>query len=573
MRGKIKDKLMGFISIFAMLLAMCFIISVPQGHAALSFTEQTDADFDIDEDVLDVAMGDLDADGLNDVAAIVKTGSTYKVRIWENTSSAGNASFAASNVVYSSASRVLNKILLANLNSATNANTQNDIIVCANYDGATSNQQILIWKNPGKDAGTVFADSWNTGSPNAMFGGVTSNINDIAAGELDGDSGDNYVDLVSANGASVIARQNPSDSAADPYSAGNWTTSSTLTGSKNNVTAVAIGHINGTNDSYKDVVIAYNSVATTANLVAYKNPTTGAYSGNWTTAKTFAGVGDTSTRYTSLVIANREGSGDTDPGDGDIFTTRGQADTASQEKAVKVRKNPHGSDPFTAGTWTTETIVSTTSTNAYLYNEVALGDFTPDSNKYPDVVWGVDANGDALAITEAEESTSASAYGNAFTPGGLNAVSCKTVATGFVEEAVSGNGKIDFIAGYTSDGDVGQEIRVWRNDAGTTNATLKAKSFKAEKKAKKIALRWTTASETDSASFTVLRSEDNGATYDVTVGSVDAKGQGGSGAKYNLSDSDVTRGKTYNYKLQEIDLSSNTSDLATLKVKYKKAKK
>jgi len=568
MRGKIKDKLMSFISIFAMLLAMCFIISVPQGHAALSFTEQTDADFNINENVLDATLGDLDNDGLNDVIALTESGGTYRIRIWENTSSAGTATFNASNVVYSTASRVLNKVIVANLNSATNANTQNDIIACANYDSVTANQQIMVWKNPGKAAGTVFAASWNGGSPNAMFGGSTSHISDIAAGELDGDSGNNYVDLVSANGASAIIRQNPSDSAADPYTGGNWTTSGELTGSKTNVTTVAIGHIDGTNDTFKDVAIGYNNGSAAA-LIAYQNPAASIYTGNWTTSATIAALaGTATTRITGIVIANRNGPEVTDPNDCDIFWTRGDSAVSSQEKSLKVKTNPGGTTPF-AGVWGTTTIETQTSTNGYYFNEVALGDFTPDSNKYPDVVYAVDSNGDTEPITKGEEGNT---YANTFTPS-LAAVSGKTVATGFIDEAVSGNGKIDFIAGFTTDGGAEQEIRVWRNDAGTTAATLKPKSFKAEPKAKKIVLRWVTSSEVDSASFTVLRSEDGGTTYDVTVGSVNANGESPSGAKYNLTDSNVERGKIYYYKLQEIDLSTSTTDLATLKVKYKKAKK
>ncbi len=71
-----------------------------------------------------------------------------------------------------------------------------------------------------------------------------------------------------------------------------------------------------------------------------------------------------------------------------------------------------------------------------------------------------------------------------------------------------------------------------------------------------VVLNWTTASEIDNAGFNIYRSEtENGEYVKINAALIPAQGIATEGASYKFVDWSVQRGKTYYYKLEDIDLS------------------
>ena len=81
-------------------------------------------------------------------------------------------------------------------------------------------------------------------------------------------------------------------------------------------------------------------------------------------------------------------------------------------------------------------------------------------------------------------------------------------------------------------------------------------SFDAQGAWRRIILNWTTASEKDNAGFNIYRSEtENGEYVKINAALIPAQGIATEGASYKFVDWSVERGKTYYYKLEDIDLS------------------
>jgi hypothetical protein len=78
--------------------------------------------------------------------------------------------------------------------------------------------------------------------------------------------------------------------------------------------------------------------------------------------------------------------------------------------------------------------------------------------------------------------------------------------------------------------------------------------FKAKNVGNHILLEWKTASEIDNAGFHTWRKEKKDAEYTrITEFIIPAEGGATWGAKYSYKDVKVTPGKTYYYKLEDID--------------------
>jgi hypothetical protein len=84
---------------------------------------------------------------------------------------------------------------------------------------------------------------------------------------------------------------------------------------------------------------------------------------------------------------------------------------------------------------------------------------------------------------------------------------------------------------------------------------IQLSSFTATPGARKITLKWTTASEIDNAGFNLYRAESTDSEYiKINSSLIPAQGSPISGAAYNYIDNDVQNRKTYYYKLEDIDL-------------------
>ncbi|MBI5375432.1 MAG: SBBP repeat-containing protein [Candidatus Schekmanbacteria bacterium] len=100
-------------------------------------------------------------------------------------------------------------------------------------------------------------------------------------------------------------------------------------------------------------------------------------------------------------------------------------------------------------------------------------------------------------------------------------------------------------------------------------------SFTADLKNKKVLLTWQTATEIDNLGFNVLRSESESGPYTkINKKLIKSKGSSTKGASYKLKDKNIEAGKTYWYKLEDID--SNTGpaqhDAVKVEVTAKKVK-
>ncbi|MBI5374272.1 MAG: SBBP repeat-containing protein [Candidatus Schekmanbacteria bacterium] len=145
-----------------------------------------------------------------------------------------------------------------------------------------------------------------------------------------------------------------------------------------------------------------------------------------------------------------------------------------------------------------------------------------------------------------------------------------------------------FIAGYTSasdfqttegaydrsyNGEYDVFVSKYRiGDDIPTAITLS--SFAANQKGKKVSIKWETATEIDNIGFNILRSESESGPYEkINKKLINAKGTSTKGASYYLNDKNIESGKTYWYKLEDIDSNKGIMDHAPLAVKINYRKK
>lgn len=97
---------------------------------------------------------------------------------------------------------------------------------------------------------------------------------------------------------------------------------------------------------------------------------------------------------------------------------------------------------------------------------------------------------------------------------------------------------------------------------------VKLKKFTAAPGARKVALKWTTASEYENAGFYLLRSEDGEDGYErVNPHMVPSKGTMVRGASYSFTDTGLQRNRTYYYKLEDVDTAGTSTFHGPLRVK------
>jgi hypothetical protein len=110
-----------------------------------------------------------------------------------------------------------------------------------------------------------------------------------------------------------------------------------------------------------------------------------------------------------------------------------------------------------------------------------------------------------------------------------------------------------------------QESGTWDVVCDSTTTTtpptvIELASFTATPKAGKISLQWTTESEINNAEFNLYRSErENGEYAKINSSLIPAQGSSTQGASYEFTDTNIRNRKTYYYKLEDIDLSGNST--------------
>ena len=93
-----------------------------------------------------------------------------------------------------------------------------------------------------------------------------------------------------------------------------------------------------------------------------------------------------------------------------------------------------------------------------------------------------------------------------------------------------------------------------------TPTVINLSSFTATPKAGKIFTQWSTESESDNAGFNILRSEsENGEYLKINNSLIPAEGLPTQGASYAYLDTGLRNGKTYFYKLEDIDLDGKST--------------
>ena len=108
-----------------------------------------------------------------------------------------------------------------------------------------------------------------------------------------------------------------------------------------------------------------------------------------------------------------------------------------------------------------------------------------------------------------------------------------------------------------------------------TPTAITLSSFTASQKGKKVFVTWQTGTEIDNLGFNILRSEsENGQYTKINKKLIRAKGSSTKGASYKFKDKNVTFGKTYWYKLEDVD-SDNTKTVngpTSVAVSFRKKK-
>lgn len=102
--------------------------------------------------------------------------------------------------------------------------------------------------------------------------------------------------------------------------------------------------------------------------------------------------------------------------------------------------------------------------------------------------------------------------------------------------------------------------KIYRLQATAPATLISLRTFEAKGFWREIILTWETASEIDNAGFNIYRSESAGGEYLKINGAlIPAKGSAAQGAAYKFFDRSVERGKTYYYKLEDIDLNGKST--------------
>ena len=137
----------------------------------------------------------------------------------------------------------------------------------------------------------------------------------------------------------------------------------------------------------------------------------------------------------------------------------------------------------------------------------------------------------------------------------LTNVTCETRSGTFT---VPSDGNYSIVFHCTSA--AGEFLAVW-DDVKITKPTLvELISFAAKPGPHNILLSWETASEVDNAGFHLWRSETEGAGYErITDTLIPAEGSPTQGASYKHDDKNVEPGKTYYYKLEDMDTAGSRS--------------
>ncbi|RMF92392.1 MAG: hypothetical protein D6734_12365 [Candidatus Schekmanbacteria bacterium] len=105
---------------------------------------------------------------------------------------------------------------------------------------------------------------------------------------------------------------------------------------------------------------------------------------------------------------------------------------------------------------------------------------------------------------------------------------------------------------------------------------IKLSSFSAKQKRKKVHIVWQTASETNNIGFNIWRREDGASDYTkINEKLIKSKKRAIGGAKYHFNDKGVKKGKTYFYRLEDIEknLKSNFHKDCKITIKPKPFKK
>ena len=107
-------------------------------------------------------------------------------------------------------------------------------------------------------------------------------------------------------------------------------------------------------------------------------------------------------------------------------------------------------------------------------------------------------------------------------------------------------------------GPPGNPGNVWTGVDATLSIDLA--SFDAVPTASGITLKWATGTEIDNAGFHLWRADETGGDYSrITASIIPAEGNSFTGASYAYEDSDVVKGQTYYYKLQDVDRSGSST--------------
>jgi len=121
---------------------------------------------------------------------------------------------------------------------------------------------------------------------------------------------------------------------------------------------------------------------------------------------------------------------------------------------------------------------------------------------------------------------------------------------------------------------LGPVLRITNNEP----TAITISSFDAKLKATKILITWETGSEIDNLGFNILRSESESGPYTkINKKLIKSKGSSTKGASYKLKDKNIEAGKTYWYKLEDIDSNIGPAqhdavkvEVTTKKIKAKK---
>jgi hypothetical protein len=103
-------------------------------------------------------------------------------------------------------------------------------------------------------------------------------------------------------------------------------------------------------------------------------------------------------------------------------------------------------------------------------------------------------------------------------------------------------------------------------DKGCCPTAIELSSFTAQPGDGSVTLNWVTETETNNSGFNILRARrENGDYRQINEDLILPKGSGIEGAAYEFIDTSVKNGRTYWYKLQDVDLGGTTSDSGPVK--------